>query len=392
MNQSFWGHSRWDVQKNLDLLMLLSSLNTANPARNAQSLSPVQTTDRITYYSPLRQAPAILLIEDNVSVAVFLGGTNFSDDQVGGLIRGYSSPSRYPSSTRGCNPVFIDALNSFFPQLTAALYNDNRKKYIVGYSYGGALACVLAKSLSANVPNVEIQLNTFGQPRPGNIDFANAVYPLSLARWWLPEDPVRYIPPHSDECPALTLLSATELVQGMNSQVQPSFGASISDNGFITFGQGSPGPGNIVAWSIAQWIAGAQGFNAPKHSLSEYIRRFELAIPQNQFPRPDTTNVPTEQPEVLTRGELDRIREREAPILTQQVNDGVAPPLNVTITQGVLPPNAPGTTAPPRYRVKKLGRIWGVTFKGDVVAIGPGKRTAKQIRRRLNRTLQALQP
>lgn len=66
---------------------------------------------------------------------------------------------------------------------------------LVGHSFGGAVACVLAARYLQFVPTRNVQLLTFGCPKPGDIRLTSLISTISQVHFINNDDPIPFLPP-----------------------------------------------------------------------------------------------------------------------------------------------------------------------------------------------------
>jgi len=105
--------------------------------------------------------------------------------------------NKYPRSYGewGANPMFAENADEMLARMSETDWSLCDDWVIVGHSYGGATACVLAACLRRVHPTDRIRLVTFGAPSPGDIrlrDYLNSVCQRHL---YHPLDPIAFTPP-----------------------------------------------------------------------------------------------------------------------------------------------------------------------------------------------------
>ena len=81
------------------------------------------------------------------------------------------------SSGARAHKGFLNAYNSVAPHVLSTI-SDQIAKYpdysliSTGHSLGGALASIAGVSLASNFPDTSLRLFTYGQPRTGNVEYA----------------------------------------------------------------------------------------------------------------------------------------------------------------------------------------------------------------------------
>jgi len=307
---------------------------------------------------------------------VLCGGTS-GQIHVPRLIAGWSDTNANWQQSYGASGAFYSAARAIMDSIGPADLSGINKFYLCGHSYGGACMQAMAAILRG-AGTVGIKIWSYGAPRAGTFRLGTFITSATNTRFYADNDPVRFIPPHSSEVPSLTALEDWRLVQGCNQQVQAPNGWQLEADGKIVETEGNATVLHAVAFSIAAWCTDTYGFRSVNHGLANYITRFTNAY--NMLTPIEIINPtrPREQPETLT------VRQREH-IVDQGLTDidntlAVMPNVNTAYVLPQVPP-----TSPIRFRRRKVGRVWGVKFGTEVVAIGPGKRKALKIARAYNK-------
>jgi hypothetical protein len=205
---------------------------------------------------------------------------------------------------------------------------------------------------------------------------------MNNTRFYGDDDPVRYIPPHEDEAPALCFLTPRPIVDGCNTQVQARTGWQIDATGNITQYEGQATVLAPVSLNIAGWVADTYGFRSVYHGLDTYVARFNVAYTNNLVLKPPVVPNPAGQEATFTPGRRRYYDE----LAIQELRADAASPSGASASYVV--PQLPADS-PLRYKRKKEGAIWVVDYAGYTVAVGPGKRKATQLARRWNRAARA---
>jgi len=374
---AFWQRNRLDFGLNAELCRLLAGLWTSNPLETYRAWGPpFDGMDNFAYMAPTDNSCPVMVVQWPTGTAIFAEGTDGRSAHITNLILGWLSPDAGIYGN-GCSPAFDNAskyLTDIFPN---PIFHGEKNLYLVGHSFGGGtLLSFHAREMGVGVP-INIRTWTYGCPRPGNARFQQLMSGVDHTRWFGDDDPVRFIPPHADEVAALAWTETDLLANGVDTQVQIQDGWQIDANGDVANIVGNPNATTAVAYSIAGWCASPNGFGNASHSATTYQARFTRALNRQLLAQPAVPKQRPEMPLVITRTQLNQIRSRGEEIVLDAARRGSQPPLVVNVPNLVFP-NAP------RYTRKKVGKVWTVQLNGEVVAIGPGKRHAGTIKRRLN--------
>lgn len=384
MIPTLWTGSPTDPFLNRQNCLALDTLYTQQPltAFRGVMVNYLQSSDSLTFLSLDNNIPPTILVESGLDLFGFFAGTSGSI-HVPNLIAGWENPYDGPYSERGLSGAFGKAVATYISRLPSGFFASFERAFLIGHSFGGAVAQALAVVMRGQI-QPETRVWSYGSPRPGRVAMQTWLSGVTNTRFYGSDDPVRYIPPHSTENPALAYLTSTNLVQGMDVQVQPPTGWEINELGEIRRYEGNPNVLTAVGLNVASWILDEYGLRSEYHSLAKYRDRFNIAYVNSTPPKPPVSPNPVEAPEVLT------VRERlQNDVVGEQmlIRDATDP---AGATAAVEIPTAP-MGSPARYKRKKMGRIWVVQYDGETVAVGPGKRRAGQLARKWNKVLRAEQ-
>jgi pimeloyl-ACP methyl ester carboxylesterase len=376
-----------DVKPNDPLLNLkncraLDGLYGTYPIGTVRAAYPgVIGTNDYTSFSPLSTVcPPSVWAYGGGTLCVWVGGTS-GRIHLPQLLAGWNSVYDNWESNRGACSAFANAARSLITGIGPEIVGQSDKIYLVGHSYGGAV-CQAFAALAFGSTQPRIKVWSYGGPRPGLFRLGTVLQSCENTRFYTDDDPVRFIPPHSSEVPALTALEQWDFIRQCNTQVQCPTGWQLESEGKMVQTEGNPTVLHSVAASIADWCMDTNGFRSVNHALSNYIQRFTLAY-NSLNPQIETSNTTVrEREEVLT------IRQRDSIAAVGEIDIAAAlqtqPNFNTEFTPGAAPINSTL-----RYRRRKVGRVWGVKYGDEVVAIGPGKRAALKLARAFNRAAQA---
>jgi pimeloyl-ACP methyl ester carboxylesterase len=360
------------------LVFCLRTLYNPNPIQNVRQIlyGKTEESDVYTFNGLTDVHPPYLVISWNGAAMIFIGGTS-GQIHIQRLLNGWTNPNDGPGTEFGIMPAFGLAARSIIDAVGPEQFAGVERFYILGHSYGGAVAQALGVMLRP-IATRGVKVWSYGAPRTGTARLQTFLGTMTNTRFFADNDPVRFIPPHSDESPILTLLDNWPLVRGCNQQVQSPTGYEIQANGIIVQTEGNPTVLHAVATSVANWVADANGFRSVNHGLENYQQRFEAAeaiVGNFVLPGP---GVKREEPLNITSAERERIK---AAGVLQMRNDLAQP--DPVLNNFAVGPMPAGSTL--RYVRRRVGSVWGVKYGTEVVAIGPGKRAARRMAREFNR-------
>lgn len=379
MNRDFLALPSQDIRKNVVITRLLQNIHTAQRTiQFASNQYPFEAGDFFYFKDYSDNSCQVVAVEGTHGLALFANGTDGRLTHKLNLIEGYIGLGQGLAGS-GANVAFVREANEILNWIPPNINHDTTRLYLFGHSYGAGGLMAIAHRAILLATGQGVSCITYGIPRYGSILACRFMARREFVRWYCSDDAVRWLPPHADEVPSLYAVLDSDLTRGMDLTCAVPWGYGLYPNGRVLQDEGEPGRTHAVALSLLAYMGG-NGFGSYTHSIDEYSRRFqlaELALPG--IPKRIDTNVPTEQPLVLNAAAERHWR-----------NEGVAD-INTGVTTNTLPPTdftvaPPGTARTVRYRRRKRGRIWTVEYAGVVVAIGPGKRRAGVIARRLNRT------
>jgi len=384
MKTEFFKRPANDPAMNHSICTALQIPYAANPTGNIRILFPdiVETTDSVTFLALDTTIPPTLIIKGPGKVWLLAGGTS-GPIHIPRLIESWENPQSGPHANLGLCPAFAAAGRAWIDRMPTGFFADVDEFFLCGHSYGGACAQALGVILRS-ASEATIRMWSYGAPRTGSFVCQTLLRAMHNTRFFADNDPVRFIPPHSNEMPTLFYLASNILTNGMNKMIQGPTGWQLEANGHIAQTEGISTDLHQVAFSVAAWCADYSGFRSVNHALPAYIERFSQAAALGPVvPQPGAPAKP-EEAYVVTPS---RSRLLESTAETALEADAVSP---TGQNRQVQIPQIP-FDSPLRYRRRKVGNIWGVVFAGEVVAIGPGKRRAGILARRFNRTAKAMQ-
>lgn len=300
--------------------------------------------------------------------------------QVDALVNGWNERPE-PARLYGINPAFEQGAASLLAAYPASL-RGRRKYFIVGHSYGGGVACALARFVSFFNPVPEVMLITYGQPRIGLSLGAEMVQRVGCTRFHLLGDPVPSIPPHRSESPSLAAILSRSRLAGWSAQTNNPTGWRLEENGQITqredYGETVPD----VFLTVRDYLVSTKGFSAPNHSIVRYNNAFLAGIPATPMVPPKPAPTRPEAPETIRPRDYPRfVQIGEAAVFADMTNPAGA-------TRNYVPPPV-STLSAPRYRASRDGNLWVIRLGDDIVGGATGKRQAKRLARAWNKSARA---
>ncbi len=382
MNITIWNDDPTRPFVNKLNCLALNHLYDANPVQGVRSELSLYLDGSETFlFLPITSIiPPTMLVYDANSLFVYFGGTS-GTTHIAQLLEGWTSAANERVFNNGICSAFYNATQVVIDAKGPSFFVAFAQVYFIGHSYGGAVAEAFMARLSRQLPAI-CRAWSYGSPRPGNVEMQRQMVGLRNTRFFADNDPVRFIPPHSSENPALRILSDAQLIRGCDTQTVPPIGYQIDETGTIQQYEGNPTPLTGVGLSVASWCTDSNGFRSVNHALGNYIQRFGLAFGNSIPPRPRANPNPLQPDEKVTIRERAQLDEQGLVALERSV---FVP--NSASNQYAVPVTPSNPAA--RYRRKKFRSIWVVDYDGTIVAVGPGKRHAGQMARRWNKVLAA---
>ena len=200
-----------------------------------------------------------------------------SSVQQGAQLFATSQSGVVTSPIGGINSYALSAAKSIYSVVTQNGMPLSPAVLVSGYSYGGALAQIVASLLNSMPFPAVVQCATFGSPRIGDTGFVNGLAPVTLRRYMNDDDPVPLFPPHFVEAPAAsiavgfgTVFAWSKYIQGHGGIVEFSDGTTLVSNlppEFLPITEGQ----------LAAWVSGATPPGGDAHSLFTYVSRVALS-------------------------------------------------------------------------------------------------------------------
>lgn len=385
MDPDLWfGHSLTNYDLNsaaATMLYAVSPVTSLDPI--SYSLNWFGGTDTIFLVPATNLYGAVLLVKSGGYRLVFAGGAPSPDGvQQAKDEWGYFSPFWGGNDAlQGCSRVARSGAMRLmnpagFPDFFAGATNIR----MFGHSMGGNIIHAMKAILDSNLLRPQVGVVSYGAPKLGNMAFCRRFATSESNRYWLKEDVVPALPPRTDDAPAIILvvmgpIGFNRVDQWQHPQTCIQIGeppGSWLPNNTIKLGTDA-----VYRNVIGEWLGGVNELTAA-HSMFAYRSYFQSRVSLDT-PEPVPVPVPAPFDSVTLRS-----RERAAQVRIGEAvmeNDVQSP--HSILRDWVVTPIAPGSTS--RYQARLDGALWYVVRDGAVVDLGPGKRHAKLIARRLNK-------
>lgn len=353
------------------------------PTLNVRSDYPalVQPNDGLDFWEATNNKPSSLLLWDDGNACLFLRGV-IPGLHISGIINGWYNLHR-ATNPLGTNQYLWDCATNVI-QNFAALLAGRRNWWIFGHSFGGAVGQLVADQLQRMQLTNSVSIFTYGSPRPGGLFARKALERFQTFRYFFDNDLVVRNPPHSTEYPILSYFLPLQALVNVDSQVQPEKGYVLPSSGpMVRQELCTNGPWPYLT-SFEPLLNNLLSSGNPLHFLPRYLDYWDAAMRLATPMRPVDASVLDDEPIVMTQRDRGRQQEEFANIVVANI-------ANYRPTATPLEPGAaiPSTTA--IFKRRKLGRLWVVTLRDDVVDIGPTKRQARVKAHHWNRVIPVQQ-
>jgi hypothetical protein len=297
--------------------------------------------------------------------------------QAGNFMRQYKSsilgPDQFP-----LNAAIQSQATVIGTHISSIPFGIKQAVTVAGYSMGGAIACVVLRNRLANAwLGLNPQVISIAAPRVSNInDCFDMRAQGPIFRWFCDDDPIPYCPPHPDESLAFAVYSGRFDSLQYSRFLHPGEGQQVDASGVVTFQMLPTAPSRLPTTDIVAWYFGFMTSSPPTHTLDAFVSRIPYSPGPNRPVRrpPDPGPEPVVAHTLHQRDAAERLVHNNI-VTLQRRQDGV--PVRIPELRIV--------------RAKRLGKLWGVYFGDKLIAIRPGRVTARHIARSLNEVLDRLQ-
>lgn len=326
---------------------------------------PATTERTLTYY--LGDAASAVILIDGITATA----------QGQAAYDGYLSKS-LGTKDEPVNSAYFNAAFDIRNQMTTLGLRYKQNIWLVGYSFGGAVALNLLRMVREQNPNNAIRCVTFGSPRPGNAYLARTISQERVIRWMNDDDPVPLIPPRFADAPYMIFMLGPSDINKLGRYTQPRGGMVLKPNGDVVPDYISDASSLSIGASVAAFLYSQDTATGTAHGMDQYLIRLTNLYNKLQS-APFRTRASQSQEPVAT---VNRSAENnaEAQFVENIFNRGEAQ-------------NAPAIVQPKpvAFSCYRQGRVYIVAF-GDVnVMIAPNKKRARAITRLGNEWLRRLQ-
>lgn len=303
--------------------------------------------------------------------------------QIPNLTSGWADYQQY--SISGASLGFERAALEIQRIMGFGWFRGSQQRYwLSGHSYGGAQLCALGVLILQSHPDATVRVVTYGSPRPGGITFQRNCTGLDLIRVYNDDDPIRLVPPHTDEAPLMTAVYPVgvigDLRAGSNAQVQAPVGYALHNGGGMTRCEEWPNRLAIGELGLLAWLTSNNGFASNLHDIDAYQTRIAARALNHPAPEPSTPAQQAPEPPFSEPARVVAQIEQAAVVQLQ------GRPFPIPVPGQAL------SLAPGRYEARRYRQFWAVTLDGSPVIVLHGKREAKKWARQANRAASLVLP
>lgn len=264
-----------------DLASMVSALDDDNwrtILRNQRADLP-QSVDAWRTRDHTDQAPRCVVMETNRGQTILIQGVKRESTALR-LMQAYGER---PDMTdpAGLNSQVRRAMEELFLHFFNVADSHRHHMLFAGHSFGGAVAQALAASMKSIFPTKDIRVITFGAPRVGIRSWSDQNSRLSHVRYWVDDDPVVLIPPHTSEARAAHSVLVGQTPYRWNQFNHAGRGVRLGVTGGAVEENLNAQPPALTEVNIVGWATGIMQRPVQAHSIHEYYLRLSRARESN---------------------------------------------------------------------------------------------------------------
>lgn len=355
----------------------LRQLRSLSPQHNIDAmLRPLLADGFNSTYQPPTQAYLGWYVGGNASRKVlYIDGATTSNQAVG-LVNGYNDAALV-GQFQPTNTWLEDQANRLLALMRQGHWFEPEYFDFVGYSAGGALATLIMYRYVVERSVTKRKLITFGAPRALVSARRDRLANSSVARWMTDADPIPLVPPRVADVPQLVALLSPVGIIRYGNYVHTDGGISVAQNGVTTPSVLPPVAAFDQFNSLQSWFWSEQNDPNNRHDLASYFAYLSAALAS--VPRPADQELQGGRDE-----EEQQERQREVTRRQRQIADAINAAGHAQNNRGQEIPEE--TLMIP----VRIGRVWYVSFNGDIICTAPIEKRARAIARAGNAFLRAL--
>jgi hypothetical protein len=316
-------------------------------------------------------SPGVAMWENENNRVIAIAGAREPADQIQ-TIEGWSSPVRVQQIPGLYNANAVAWLLSVRQWLQDNNGFTNKFTWVYGYSWGGAVAPMLAYYLQSQDIVGTAQAVTFGTPRFTDELGARTLEPFLRLRLMAVSDPLPYLVPSFSEAPLMHVAAGARASYQYNQYVHVGYGAVLTADGQMNQGVLPPGVPLPIDTNMATFIRLNMGEGRP-HAIWNYASTLNRVhagpVREVEYRGHNLPAEPAVIPGIETRPEPMPLREVRR-VIARNVKAGTAP-------IRAMDRGATRRTARGRVTYRKVDGVWTVRLDGQPIYNATGKRDAK---------------
>lgn len=264
------------VQIRMAEILELQYGNTAAAAANLQAfLGPTYTVTAIP--NDASAIPGRLIATGPAGTVVVISGTtNFQQWALQAMTSG-TGPTRF--GAYATLPLWQLSANAIAGDMLAAGVPDTGPVTLVGHSYGGAVANVLAAQARLATPDRPISVLTYGSPHVGDTDLVNLLRRVISVNLVNDGDVIPLLPPGSDILNFLVAVGGGPLLQNWAAWKPPPNQQGVTDAGRVYDNPSTDTAFDGILSLLTKIILGQPIPVVTAHLIGEYVTRLKKVPP-----------------------------------------------------------------------------------------------------------------
>ncbi len=177
------------------------------------------------------------------------------------------------------NGIWWTAANYLFTRVNLAGADPTKPITLVGHSYGGAIATIMAATYHRAQPDRDIQLLTFGMPKPGGQRLHDILADLTQTHLVNDGDPIPALPTVAALLVPVNVAAPAWLQLQWPTFIRPDGQITLAANGTQTVSQGDSILFSTVIQMVSDAVLGNPFTVGQPHEIKEYLFRLSLTPP-----------------------------------------------------------------------------------------------------------------
>lgn len=243
--------------------------------RNNRSDLP-QSVDAWRTRDHTDDAPRVVMFDDNAGQVILIQGVKRESTALR-LMQGYGERVDL-ASPGGLNAQVRRAIMELDQHFFSVSGSMRRSLLIAGHSFGGAVAQAWAAWIKEVYPTTDVRVVTFGSPRVGIRSWSDAAGSMQHVRYWVDDDPVVLIAPHTSEARAAHAVLLGQTPGRWNAYNHHGRGVRLGVSGGAVAESLNTHPPALTEVNIIGWATGILQRPVQSHSIQEYFLRLSRAL------------------------------------------------------------------------------------------------------------------